>query len=364
MSFINMGKNIIIYDVIGQHCGMHYYDEAFAELLKNESRQVKVCSNFSNKTAIVQTLPNFFLMGKIKRLFLMTWYAIKLFFYALFHQNSTIIYLWYGETYDLLFGLCSLVSKNVWLDVHEVHALKYTDGSKISKFFESYFKHIVRKVIYHSDRTKDMLSMYQIKMLYVPHFKYGFQKDYVKESLPEEVSKCFKSGFKKFLFFGNLTVVKGIDTVTEVFNQIATDGDAFELVIAGKNVNGFDFSPLKGNSNITIIDRHITDDELVYLYSNTDYVLLPYKKSSQSGILAMSAYFKKPMILSDIPYFKSVIDSYPSFGITAPIEDFYTVIKEHIANPRLETFFTKEDCDSFEMKKEFDAFVKEFGTYI
>lgn len=356
-----MAKDIIIYDVIGQHCGMHYYDEAFAELLKSGGTQVNVCSNFSNMRDIEQNLPNFFLMGKFKRLFVMTWYAVKLFFYALFHRDTTIIYLWYGETYDLLFGLCSLVSKNVWLDVHEVHALKYADGSRVSKFFEAYFKHIVRKVIYHSDRTKDMLSTYKIMMLYVPHFKYGFQKDYNKECLPKEVSGCFKSGNKKFLFFGNLTVVKGIDTVTEVFNQLALDGKAFELVIAGKNVNSFDFSPLKGNSNVTIIDRHITDDELVYLYSNTDYVLLPYKKSSQSGILAMSAYFKKPMILSDIPYFKTVLEEYPSFGVIAPLEKFKEIVNKSISD--VSTYFSQSDCDKFEMKEEFERFRDSFLTF-
>lgn len=352
-----MAKDIVIFDVIGKHCGMHYYDVAFANLLKTESNNVAILSNFEYDSKQAY-MPNFFLFGKIHRTILMVWYAFKLFFMVLVNRNTTYIYLWYGEKYDLLFALCSLISKNVWLDVHEVHALKYADNSKTSQFYCKYFKYVVKNVIYHSDRTKNILAPYRIKMLYVPHFKYGFQKKYDETKLSDEVRNCFKSLHRKYLFFGNLTTVKGIDIVEDVFNQFYNEGVDFELVVAGKNVANIDFSTLNSCKGVVIIERHISDDELVYLYSNTDYVLLPYKKSSQSGILAMSAYFKKPMLLSDIPYFKEIMSVYPSFGMVAPLSEYKELVAKSIMGTK--EFFAQDDCDKFEMKMDFENFKAEF----
>ena len=71
-----------------------------------------------------------------------------------------------------------------------------------------------------------------------------------------------------------------MDLVTDVFGHLSKEQrDKVELVIAGKNVDGMDFSSLCSTSpNFKVFDRHINDDEMVYLYSRTDYVLLPYRK--------------------------------------------------------------------------------------
>ena len=53
----------------------------------------------------------------------------------------------------------------------------------------------------------------------------------------------------------------------------------------------------------------------MYLYEHTDYVALPYRKTSQSGILEMAFYFRKPILASDVPYFRRMLTEFPSFGI-------------------------------------------------
>lgn len=194
-------------------------------------------------------------------------------------------------------------------------------------------------------------------MVYVPHFKYVFQRTYDEKNISEDIKKSFCSTLSKFLFFGNLSTVKGIDTVIDVFKKLDKTND-FELVIAGKNVENIDFSSLRCEK-IRIFDRHINDDELVYLYSKTDYILLPYKKSSQSGIFAMAAYFHKAMILSDIPYFESMIQEFPSFGIISSLENYMECVESVIVN-RKQNYYSQEDCDRFEMKKEIDNFVNNF----
>lgn len=347
--------SIIIFDILGSYCGMHYYDMAFAEILREHNCEAKIYSNFKEDES-KPYLKNFFSCGKIKgifRLFITYWYYL---FLVLKTRRSKIVYLTYGEIYEIPFLLISSLSNNVFIDVHEIHALKYKDKSIISKCFEWIYKYGIHNVIYHSDRTGNILKHDKLKMVYVPHFKYVFQKKFKEDKLAKEVKESFNTNKIKFLFFGSLSIVKGIDTVLSTFSKVETEGLNFELVIAGKNVDNVDFSGLNCN-NIRIIDRHINDDELVYLYSKTDYVLLPYKKSSQSGIFAMSAYFHKPMILTDIPYFRKMIEEYPSFGICVKESSFKECIISVAKEDSSSDYYTKEDCERFEMKKEIDEFV-------
>ena len=348
---------IHIFDLLGSYCGMHYYDIAFADVLQQRGHRCLVHSNFEHKGVSEVYFPQFFSCNKILGLLRFLCAYFRFFGFVLTHQNEKIVYLTYGELYELPFLYALALSKNGWVDVHEIHALKYKDDSKVSKMFEGLYKKRIHHVIYHSQRTYDILKNDSLDMVYVPHFKYVFQRTYDEKNISEDIKKSFCSTLSKFLFFGNLSIVKGIDTVIDVFKKIDKTND-FELVIAGKNVENIDFSSLK-SEKIRIFDRHINDDELVYLYSKTDYILLPYKKSSQSGIFAMAAYFHKAMILSDIPYFESMIQKFPSFGFISSLAKYEECVESVIAN-RKQNYYSQEDCDRFEMKKEIDNFVNNF----
>ncbi len=204
------------------------------------------------------------------------------------------------------------------------------------------------------------------RMIYVPHFKYSFKKEFEVNKLSADIAKVFSGDKIKFLFFGNLSIVKGIDTVIDIFSKMPYDlTEQIELVIAGKNVDNIDFSAIKSKSaNYSLFDRHINDDELVYLYSKTDFVLLPYKKSSQSGIFAMACYFKKPTLLTDIPYFRSMINEFPSFGRICPVEQFESLVRDAVVNKETSDFYSKIDCDKFLETDKINDFVRDFSKYI
>lgn len=345
---------LYIFDILGAHCGMHYYDKAFAEVLKERGYDCQVYSNYEDGNGYVKYFPNFFNCSRMYGILRFFVSYIRFFLFMATHKKDKVVYLTFGELYELPFLLSVSLSENGWVDIHEVHALKYKDLSKVSKLFEWIYHHLIHHVIYHSERTYNMLKCDRLDMVYVPHFKYVFQKDYNESKLGNDVKEAFRSNTSKFLFFGNLSTVKGIDTIIEVFSDIGNED--YELVVAGKNVENIDFSQFR-SEKIKVFDRHINDDELVYLYSHTDYILLPYKKSSQSGIFAMAAYFHKPMILSDIPYFKQMIEEYPSFGVIASLTSYKDVILDVIKGKFPKRNYTREDCERFEMKKDVDRFV-------
>lgn len=335
---------------------MHYYDVAFADIFREKGLNVCICSNFSEKGNRT-FFPLFFKGLTIKKIVYLLWSYLKYLCFILTHTKDKVIYLTYGELYEIPFLLISSMAKKTFIDVHEVHALKYADDSKIAMFIESIYKRRIRNVIYHSDRTHNILKGGKINMLYVPHFKYVFQKVYNEDKLSEDVKKSFvNKDIKKFLFFGNLSTVKGVDVVVDVFKHLVNAN--YELVIAGKNVENMNFQGVR-SQNIKVFDRHINDDELVYLYSNTDYILLPYRKSSQSGIFAMAAYFHKPMILSDIPYFSEMLSEFPSFGVKSSLPTYGETIMKLMKKDN-NSYYTTEDCEKFEMKKDIEKFVGDY----
>lgn len=119
------------------------------------------------------------------------------------------------------------------------------------------------------------------------------------------------------MFFGNLNESKGVDILLQAFNLLSDENaNKFNLIIAGKDFDGaIDRVKIKDNRSVRIFKRHISDDELRFFYNQVDFLCLPYRKTSQSGILEMAFYFKKPIIASDIPYFQQTLTTFPSFGI-------------------------------------------------
>lgn len=104
------------------------------------------------------------------------------------------------------------------------------------------------------------------------------------------------------LFFGRIEKYKGLSTLVEAY---ISSGVTEKLVIAGKG----EFAGKINHPNIIYIDRYIDDEEIGSLYNNAKYVVYPYISATQSGVLSVASYFGKPMVLSDIPFFKDCIDT-------------------------------------------------------
>ncbi len=145
-----MKRTIFITDMIGSYCGMHYYDEAFTELLRKAGYEVRILSTFSGDAG-PRFFPLIFNKNKVKSGLLLLYAYLKFVWHQTTHRNGVYIYMCYGEAYDLLMLTSNIWNKHMFCDVHEVHALKYADNSRVSGWFASYYKIFVRHFIYHSD---------------------------------------------------------------------------------------------------------------------------------------------------------------------------------------------------------------------
>lgn len=104
------------------------------------------------------------------------------------------------------------------------------------------------------------------------------------------------------LFFGRIEAYKGVELLIEAYLKSSIRNKC-KLVIAGKGK----INATVNDSEIILINRYIDDEEVASLYINAAIVAYPYISATQSGVLSMASYFKKPMIVSDVPFFLQTV---------------------------------------------------------
>jgi len=117
---------------------------------------------------------------------------------------------------------------------------------------------------------------------------------YYKTLSAEEVENSYDN--PTILFFGRIYEYKGLDTLLKAFPVIRQSVPNAQLVIAGYG----DLKPyqelLQGQSGIIMENRWIADDEVATHFNNASLVVLPYKESTQSGVIPTAYAFKLPVV--------------------------------------------------------------------
>jgi len=138
------------------------------------------------------------------------------------------------------------------------------------------------------------------------------------------------------------------------------------FIIAGQDTNNF-LSPyiddIKTCNDCTLILRYINDNELNYLIQNIDFILIPYENISQSGVVELAIYCRKPMLLSNIPIFMDLIYKYPSFGYVLNYDEydsFFDVIKSISQNVSSSYYYSASDIERYHNMELFDDFIERF----
>lgn len=173
---------------------------------------------------------------------------------------------------------------------------------------------LIRKVI--KDKSKVILpSMATLKRFqsiegseqcmstYIPFGKFETLLLYRKHMF---LQISINSSLPTFLFYGYIKPYKGLGLLADACRILENKKCAFNLIIAGagEDINLKYFESLK---NATVINRFLTDDEMMYLNSVSDVVLLPYKSASQSGIVPTSFMFGNPIIATKVGALTEVI---------------------------------------------------------
>lgn len=149
--------------------------------------------------------------------------------------------------------------------------------------------------------TSSYSQIEELKRIYTDkHIGYTCFPSLVTEDIikrGEEVPEL--TGMNNYiLFFGCVDKYKGIDMLVDAFSMI-DNLKKIKLVIAGKG----DLKKRELSGNILHINRFIDDKEIKSLFEKALFVVYPYLSATMSGVLSIAYFFKKKMLLSDIPFF-------------------------------------------------------------
>lgn len=138
---------------------------------------------------------------------------------------------------------------------------------------------------------KELYPNCQSKVYYMPLCAHIVTEEQVK---PTEVE------INDFvLFFGRIDKYKGLDRLINQYYAY-NNRDNIPLVIAGNGAIESNLYNKAKESNITIVNRYISDEEMNWLFNNSKLLVLPYIEASQSGIIPIAYYFGKPVVVSDL----------------------------------------------------------------
>lgn len=368
---MNMAERVYIVDYLGNHCGMHYYDEAFRQVLERiRGVEAVVLSNFPDVSGGQAFFLNQYGRGRLSGAVAMVRNARRLSRLIRREPRAWYVFLSYGnmECYPLL-RAAARATRHV-IDIHEAVA-QARDGSPTAlRIFRGIYSRHVSRAIVHSTRTDEFLDRFGYKglRLRVPHFRYVFPRRYDTARVGQDVAQALDPGRINVLFFGNLNANKGVDILLEAVNRVDPDtASRLNVVIAGKDNDGACRSvvPAPGRK-VTLITRHITDDELIFLYQGTQMVALPYRKTSQSGILEMAFYFQKPILASDLPYFRQTLEEFPSFGriATAGADGYARALEQMVGRWDPSAFYLPPHLDRYLHREAIDRFADDFARLL
>lgn len=351
--------NIYFVDYLGIHTGVPYFMAAFKKfLLEIPGVRVTILSNFTDDESQTPFFKNQYIGNKLQKGMSLIYNLLKLSKFISNHKNAVYIYSTYGNWIDEKFIRIIGKTPTHLIDIHEAIAQNVDSDKRLKRKFKKLYSEIVTGVISHSARTDNFLKEYGYTKQYffVPHFKYILPKNYNVDNIASDIYKSIDENKINLLFFGNLNESKGVDILIEAVNMLdMQDADKLKIIIAGKDFDGaVDRVKPLDDRKVEIIRRRINDDELKYLYQKADYLALPYRKTSQSGILEMAFYFKKPIIASDVEYFRKTLDEFPSFGVLSgnSAGEYAKTLSEVVACHDHQNFFSDDDYARYENRKE------------
>jgi glycosyltransferase involved in cell wall biosynthesis len=282
---------------------------------------------------------------------------------------------WYGLPFFIVLIYLSLFKLKLILTMH-------TALSQKEKFKERKIKTILRKILYftqnrvinwtsngvvvHANFFKEILvNEYGFKGEKIVIFPQGIIEG-IKTLSKNEARKKFHLSGPVYLFMGSMIPDHGHDIIIKKAKQIG----ATILVVA----NHLSVNDRNTNRNLSYLEenkRYVQENKLVKFvrfdvfditdknpewweyFSAADLVLLPYRGGIGSGIFAHAMAMKKPVIASNILFFKEISKNFGCIKIAKTESEYPKLIKESI-KPK----------NYSKMVNECNHYIKEYGLSV
>lgn len=176
------------------------------------------------------------------------------------------------------------------------------------RWFNRWFLGAVDGFVYMSEQVHRELEAYtSAPALFSPHPRF--------ESYGEPVDRteaCRRLGLdpqrRYALFFGLIREYKGLDWLLEAWTRLRAEGRIgaeWRLIVAGECYT--DPEPYRRtiernglSEEVAFHDRFIPDEEVKDYFSAADFLVLPYKSATQSGVTQIAYQFRLPVIVTRV----------------------------------------------------------------
>lgn len=171
-----------------------------------------------------------------------------------------------------------------------------------------------------------------------------------------------KIGERTILFFGRIESYKGLDNLLEIIKMANELKLNYKFIIAGKgridNIKEFE-----KNSNVRIFNRFINEKELLEIFKETTFTILPYNSATQSGVCILSYAYATPIIAYDIGSLGEYIENGVN-GFLVPYKNNDKIINilKYINDKDIYRL-SFNTIQVFKLKYSEDAFKKQFLEY-
>lgn len=180
--------------------------------------------------------------------------------------------------------------------VYTAHnALPHDSNNKLFLYQYYILYHLFDGIIVHINRTKqELINLFHLaetSIREIPHGTLEFDVYITEKRLYPDKTL--------FSMTGSMNYYKGVDILINAWisNKNLINDYTIHLIIAG--ASNIPLEKIPSNSNITIINRQLTDTEYQLIINSTDVGILPYRQISQSGVLLSLLTKHKPVIVSD-----------------------------------------------------------------
>lgn len=209
---------------------------------------------------------------------------------------------------SLEFTLYNIVSKFIKtiISVHEVY-VSLNNEKEIKPKLKSLSQKEV-DIVFHSKSVRDefmhSINYMRCKLHVIPFSNFDSYSSFLGNTDVVNITNYI-------LFIGSIQPYKGLGLLKEALDHHSMD--SVNVVIAGKgNVPELDY--FKNRKNTCVLNRYVSNEELVSLIKNCAFIVCPYLMASQTGIAPTAFVFNKPIVATNVGAFHEVIkDDYNGF---------------------------------------------------
>lgn len=241
-----------------------------------------------------------------------------LFFYVLFKQPTIIHFQWFpfmdfSSIEVPIVKMLRFFSKKtrVIQTIHNVfpHGTNKVQRTKYKQRFMKMDTLIDHYIVHTESTANEVENIFRIKrerLSIVPHGI--FIPDYQLNNSPKP-----SDAKKTIIFYGVNRRNKGGDLLIEAVKLLPENyRKKVKVLMAGKTNSVYLRELQKKSQGIDIVfmPSFIPDQDLYQMIDAADYIALPYREISQSGVLLLALYFRKPLLISDLPSFRETLKGF------------------------------------------------------